>query len=102
VSHLELCRGPLSFELDRGLLHDPMLWRLHGQVEESVEEFKPDIIHVVSLGDVSEIGVYVAKTMKLPGWMGPEAAEHCGLQRGEHPEHGAGLLQDGRRAVCAE
>jgi hypothetical protein len=32
VSHLELCRGPLAFELDRGLLHDPMLWRLHGQV----------------------------------------------------------------------
>ena len=94
VSHLELCRGPLAFELDRGLLHDPMLWRLHGQVEVSVEEFKPDIIHVVSPGDVSEIGAYVAKTMKLPlavswhtnlhefgamrldkllGWMGPEA-----------------------------
>ncbi len=66
VSHLELCRGPLAFELDRGLLHDPTLWRLHGQVEECVEDFRPDIIHVVSPGDVSGIGVYVAKTMKLP------------------------------------
>ena len=94
ISHLELCRGPLAFELDRGLLHDPMLWRLHGQVEEAVEDFRPDIIHVVSPGDVSEIGVYVAKSMKLPlaiswhtnlhefgamrldkilGWMGTEA-----------------------------
>jgi hypothetical protein len=46
ASHLELCRGPLAFELDRGLLHDPMLWRLHGQVEQSVKEFRPDIIHI--------------------------------------------------------
>lgn len=94
VSHLELCRGPLAFELDRGLLHDPMLWRLHGQVEEALEDFRPDIVHVVSPGDVSEIGVYAAKKMKLPlaiswhtnlhefgamrldkllGWMGAEA-----------------------------
>jgi glycosyltransferase involved in cell wall biosynthesis len=97
IGHLELCRGPLAFELDRGLLHDPMLWRLHGQVEEAIEDFKPDIVHVVSPGDVSEIGVYIAKMMKLPlaiswhtnlhefgamrldkllGWMGPEARKN--------------------------
>jgi len=91
---LELCRGPLAFELDRGLRHDPMLWRLHGHVEEAVEDFKPDIVHVVSPGDVSEIGVYIAKMKNLPlaiswhtnlhefgamrlekmlGWMGTEA-----------------------------
>jgi glycosyltransferase involved in cell wall biosynthesis len=66
VTHLELCRGPLAFELDRGLRHDPALWRLAGQVHEAVEDFKPDIIHVVSPGDVSEIGVYVARKMNLP------------------------------------
>ena len=91
---LELCRGPLAFELDRGLRHDPMLWRLHGHVEEAVEDFKPDIVHVVSPGDVSQIGIYAAKMRNLPlaiswhtnlhefgamrlgkmlGWMGPEA-----------------------------
>ena len=63
---LELCRGPLAFELDRGLRHDPMLWRLHGHVEEAVEDFKPDIVHVVSPGDVSQIGIYVAKMKNLP------------------------------------
>lgn len=66
IEHLELCRGPLAFELDRGLRHDPMLWRLHGHVEEAVEDFRPDIVHVVSPGDVSEIGVFIAKKMKLP------------------------------------
>jgi glycosyltransferase involved in cell wall biosynthesis len=35
-------------------------------VSEVIEAFNPDIIHVVSPGDVSEIGVYIAKRMKIP------------------------------------
>lgn len=66
VTHLEICRGPLAFELDHGLRHDPALWRLAGYVQEAVEDFKPDIVHVVSPGDVSEIGVYVAKKLGVP------------------------------------
>ena len=66
ATHLELGRGPLAFDLDKGLRHDPALWRHQNRVAEAIEEFKPDIIHVVSPGDVSEIGVYIAKKMKLP------------------------------------
>jgi glycosyltransferase involved in cell wall biosynthesis len=66
VTHLELARGPLSFDLDKGLRHDPMLWRHHGTVAAAVKEFKPDVIHVVSPGDVSEIGVYIARTLQIP------------------------------------
>jgi glycosyltransferase involved in cell wall biosynthesis len=66
LSHLELCRGPLAFELDHGLRHDPALWRLAGHVLEVVEDFRPDIIHIVSPGDVSEIGVYVARKLNVP------------------------------------
>lgn len=66
LTHLELARGPLSFDLDKGLRHDPALWRHQQRVAEALEEFKPDIVHVVSPGDVSEVGVYVAKRMKLP------------------------------------
>lgn len=66
TTHLELARGPLAFGLDRGLRHDPALWRHCAQVEAALREFQPDIIHVVSPGDVSEIGVYLAKRMKLP------------------------------------
>jgi phosphatidylinositol alpha 1,6-mannosyltransferase len=66
VTHVELCRGPLAFELDRGLRHDPALWRLGGYAHEVVEDFKPDIIHVVSPGDVSEIGVYIARRLNVP------------------------------------
>lgn len=66
LTHLELARGPLSFDLDKGLRHDPALWRHQPRVAEALQEFQPDIIHVVSPGDVSEVGVYVAKRMKLP------------------------------------
>ena len=50
VTHLELARSGLSFELDKGLRHDPALWRLQGRVAEQLAAFKPDIIHVVSPG----------------------------------------------------
>lgn len=66
VTHIELARGPFAFELDHGLRHDPALWRLAGYVLEMVEDFKPDIVHVVSPGDVSEVGVYVARKLNVP------------------------------------
>ncbi len=64
--HLELARGPLAVSLDKGLWHDPALWRHRQLVEREIREFHPDIIHVVSPGDVSEIGVWIAKKLKLP------------------------------------
>jgi glycosyltransferase involved in cell wall biosynthesis len=66
VIHLELKRSPLAFTLDKGLRHDPLLWRHAPRVLKILRDFRPDVIHVVSPGDVSEIGVYVAKRMKLP------------------------------------
>jgi phosphatidylinositol alpha 1,6-mannosyltransferase len=35
-------------------------------VAAALRAFRPDVIHAVSPGDVSEIGVYLAKRMKLP------------------------------------
>jgi phosphatidylinositol alpha 1,6-mannosyltransferase len=66
TTHIELARGPFAFSLDKDLRHDPMLCGHAREVAAAVREFKPDIIHVVSPGDVSEIGVYIAKRMKLP------------------------------------
>lgn len=66
ATHLELARGPFAFDLDKDLRHDPFLWRHHPRVAEAIEAFHPDIIHVVSPGDASEIGVYIAKRMKIP------------------------------------
>jgi glycosyltransferase involved in cell wall biosynthesis len=63
---MELARGPVHFELDKDLRHDLLLWRQQAAVAAAVRDFQPDIVHVVSPGDVSEIGVYVAKKLKLP------------------------------------
>jgi phosphatidylinositol alpha 1,6-mannosyltransferase len=56
----------MAFTLDKGLWYDPFLWRHHPQVAQAIEEFNPDIVHVVSPGDVSQIGVYITLRMKLP------------------------------------
>jgi len=66
TTQVELARGSFAFTLDKDLRHDPMLWRHQVDVAAAIREFQPDIIHVVSPGDVSEIGVYIAKRMKLP------------------------------------
>lgn len=66
ITHLELARGPLSFSLDKGLRHDPAMWRHGPRVAAALAEFRPEVIHVVSPGDVSEVGAYHAKRMKLP------------------------------------
>jgi glycosyltransferase involved in cell wall biosynthesis len=66
VTSLELARGALKIGLDRGLRHDFFLWRHQARVAAALREFRPDVIHAVSPGDVSEIGVYLAKRMKLP------------------------------------
>jgi phosphatidylinositol alpha 1,6-mannosyltransferase len=62
----EMPRGKFSIHLDRGLLYDPLLWRSANRIAREVEQFRPDIIHVVSPGDVSTVGVYVAKKLKIP------------------------------------
>jgi len=66
TTHLELARGPLALTLDKDLWHDAALWRHQARVAHAIREFKPDLIHVVSPGDVSEIGVYLARKLKLP------------------------------------
>jgi glycosyltransferase involved in cell wall biosynthesis len=66
ITHVEIARGPLAISLDKALYHDPALWRHQSEVAAAIRAFKPDIIHVVSPGDVSEIGVWIARRMKLP------------------------------------
>src|SRR5579863_1002297 len=66
VTSVDLGRGILGFDLDRGLRHDPLLWLHQGDVAAVIRAFRPDVIHVVSPGDVSEIGAFIAKQMNLP------------------------------------
>jgi glycosyltransferase involved in cell wall biosynthesis len=66
VTHVELKRGPLAFALDHNLSYDAALWRHARRVETELRAFQPDIIHIVSPGDVSSIGAYLAWRLKVP------------------------------------
>lgn len=66
VTEFQLDRGPLAFGLDKGLWHDPALWRFHGQLTAAIREFRADLIHITSPGDVGELGALLARQMKTP------------------------------------
>lgn len=66
ISYLSLKRSPLSFSLDEDLAFDPFFSRHTGRILRQLVEFKPDILHITGLNDVSNIGAYLAWKMRLP------------------------------------
>ena len=66
VRHLQLKRGPLAFHLDKGLRHDPALWRYMRDLSDEITQFRADLIHITSPGDVGEMGAVLAYRLKIP------------------------------------
>jgi phosphatidylinositol alpha 1,6-mannosyltransferase len=66
VTHLALKRSPLSFSLDEDLAYDPFFQRHMNRVLRQLLEFKPDVIHITGVNDVSIIGAVLAWKMQLP------------------------------------
>ena len=60
VTRQELKRSPLAIPMDAGLKYDPLFERHHACAKKLVAEFKPDVIHITGLNDVSILGVYIA------------------------------------------
>src|SRR5689334_1023661 len=56
----EFERSRLSIPDDGELRYDPLFWRQRKFISEKLEEFKPDVIHVTGLNDVSQLGFYFA------------------------------------------
>ncbi|MGA3372891.1 MAG: glycosyltransferase [Terracidiphilus sp.] len=63
---LELPRGFLSFPLEKDLRFDPAFFRHLAKVEEVLERFRPDLIHVTGPSDVGILGAWLAHGYKLP------------------------------------
>jgi glycosyltransferase involved in cell wall biosynthesis len=66
TTYLSLKRSPLSFSLDEDLAYDPFFGRHTNRVLREIVRFKPDIIHITGLNDVSNVGAYVAWKLQLP------------------------------------
>lgn len=66
VTHLALKRSPLSIGLDQDLAYDPFFQRHTNRVLRQILDFKPDVLHMTGINDVSIIGVYLAWKLQMP------------------------------------
>ena len=66
ASALALPRGPVSFALDRDLRHDLLFWRHARAATDAVRAFGANIVHVTGPSDVGQLGVVVARRLRLP------------------------------------
>ena len=65
VSYLSLKRSPVSFALDEDLAYDPLFQRHTTRVLRELIKFRPDVIHITGLNDVSIVGAYLAWKMQI-------------------------------------
>ncbi|HEY0047892.1 MAG TPA: hypothetical protein VGB68_01300, partial [Pyrinomonadaceae bacterium] len=58
VHYLSLKRSLIAFPMDEGLKYDPLFQRHSNRVLRELIQFKPDVLHITGLNDVSIIGAY--------------------------------------------
>jgi phosphatidylinositol alpha 1,6-mannosyltransferase len=63
---LSLKRSPLSFSLDEDLKYDPFFNRHVKKVKRELEKFRPDVIHITGINDVSIVGAWLAHRLQIP------------------------------------
>lgn len=66
VSYMSLKRSPVSFALDEELAYDPLFQRYAGRIDKQLDEFKPDVIHITGLNDISIVGAYLGWKHQIP------------------------------------
>ena len=66
VTFLTLKRSPVSFKLDEDLAYDPLFQRHATRVLREMVKFKPDVIHITGINDISIVGVYLGWKMQIP------------------------------------
>ncbi|MCY7375188.1 MAG: glycosyltransferase [Pyrinomonadaceae bacterium] len=66
VTFLTLKRSPVSFKLDEDLAYDPFFQRHATRVLREMVKFKPDVIHITGINDISIVGVYLGWKMQIP------------------------------------
>lgn len=66
VDYLRLKRSPLALRLDEDLAYDPLFQRHSNSVLRKLLEFRPDVIHITGLNDVSIVGAYLGWKLQIP------------------------------------
>lgn len=65
VRFVTLKRSPLAIPMDHSLRYDPFFQRYVRRVRRELEKFRPDVIHITGVNDVSIIGAYLAWQMDI-------------------------------------
>lgn len=66
ITFVKLKRSLTSFTMDEGLKYDPFFQRHTARIRKELEKFRPEVIHITGLNDVSITGAYLAWKMGLP------------------------------------
>ena len=66
ITNLALKRSPVAIPMDEGLKYDPLFNRHLKLVEKTLHEFKPDVLHLTGLNDISIIAAILAYKMRIP------------------------------------
>ena len=62
----EFERSRLSIPVDGELRYDPLFWRFKKLIGEKLDEFRPQVIHLTGLNDVSQLGFFFAHYNDTP------------------------------------
>lgn len=63
---MELKRSPIAFSVDPDLRFDLAFYRLHRRLEERLQEFAPDLIHVMGPGELGIMGALAGWRSRIP------------------------------------
>ena len=99
VTTLELKRSWASIGVDVDFGFDPFLWRYWRRIGAALADFQPDIVHIISPGDFSLMGLAWAHKLGIPA----VASYHTHLHRfaAARLDKVLRLMPAGpRRAVC--
>jgi glycosyltransferase involved in cell wall biosynthesis len=66
ITFVSLKRSPISIPMDHSLRYDPLLQRHVGRVRRELESFRPEVVHITGLNDISITGAYLAWRMDVP------------------------------------
>lgn len=66
VRRIELKRSWLSVGIERDLEFDFAFCRYYQRIKQELQEFRPDVIHITSPGELGELGVLLSRALRIP------------------------------------
>lgn len=64
--YVELQRSVATVPVETDFGFDTLMWRYKGLIEKELDRFQPEIMHVVSPGDLGLLSIVIARRRKLP------------------------------------